>query len=523
MRKWTKYLLFVAVFILLAACSNEDGNAQKTGSSSETITPSETAASDTKGKVLRVRFNDDLNSFDPADIFRISNETLAFNIYSGLTTYDSETAIVPDLAESWETDDNITWTFHLRKGVQWQKGYGEFTSADVVYSYKRIMDPVTASPYAAEFNNVESIEAPDNYTVVIKLFVPDGNFLHQVANYHQGQVVKKEVVEKYGDQYKWNPVGTGPFAVEKIDPNSEVVFVRHEEYYKGPAPISKINFIIIKDTQTAAIALQNDELDVGTSISTEELLTILGDKGFTMYKVDNINLQLLIFNLKHPILSNLKVRQAFAHAIDLDAVAAIEPRLRQRTNSLLLSWMKEYSDNVTKYEYDPEKAKKLLAEAGYPKGFTVKRLVTAVAEKEQLEQEYLRAVGINMEFDIVDSPTFNQRRNKGEFEIAIRVFPVVNPDTALFSYLHPDNLAPKGLNGASYENPLLTEKLEAARAEVDPQKRMKLYEEVQQISLIDLPYLPMYTSNTYWPSKPNVEGIVINRLAQANFYDVDIK
>jgi peptide/nickel transport system substrate-binding protein len=93
----------------------------------------------------------------------------------------------------------------------------------------------------------------------------------------------------------------------------------------------------------------------------------------------------------------------------------------------------------------------------------------------------------------------------------------------LFSYLHPDNIAPKGLNGARYNNPTVTEKLEAARAEVDKTKRKKLYEEVQQLVMADLPYLPTYGSNVYWPSKPNVDGIIINKLAQVNFYGVDIR
>ena len=148
---------------------------------------------------------------------------------------------------------------------------------------------------------------------------------------------------------------------------------------------------------------------------------------------------------------------------------------------------------------------------------------TGISEAMQLEQEYLKKVGINLEYDLVDTPTLNTKRNKGEFEISGRLLPAINPDTILFSYLHPDNLAPKGLNGASYNNPELTKKLEAARAEIDNTKRLKLYEEVQQIAMTELPYLPTFSSNVYWPSKPNVDGIVINKLAQVNFYTVDIK
>jgi ABC-type transport system substrate-binding protein len=525
MKRWTfGTAALLAISVFMSACTG--GGSDQTASTAGSAAGQPGAAS--APKTLKVRFYDDPAGFDPANIFRIENENIAFNIFSGLTTYDSTTgSILPDLAESWETPDNKVWTFKLRKGVQWQKDFGEFTSADVLYSYRRILDPATASPYAAEFNNVESMEAPDSYTFVMKLKQPDGNFLHQVANYHQGQIVKKEAVDKFGDQWKWNPVGTGPYEVGKIDPNSQIVLVRHEKYYKGPAPITTLIFNIIKDEQTANIALQNGEVDVVMRSSKEENLDILEKAGFKMNHVDNYAVSLKVFNLTDPVLKNVKVRQAWAHAVDWQGIAAsVSPRLQKQGQSMLLDWMEGYSTNVQKYEFDPKKAKQLLTEAGYPNGITVKQTstsATGVSDQMQLEQEYLKAVGINLVFDLVDTPTFNKKRNDGDFATASRLLPAVNPDMILFSYLHPDNIAPKGLNGARYNNPTVTEKLEAARAEVDKTKRKKLYEEVQQLVMADLPYLPTYGSNVYWPSKPNVDGIIINKLAQVNFYGVDIR
>ena len=166
-------------------------------------------------KTLRVRFYDDPAGFDPANVFRIENENIAFNLFSGLTTYDSQTGkIIPDLAESWETKDNINWVFKLRRGVQWHKGFGEVTSADVLYSFQRILDPATASPYRSELGGVVKMEAPDDYTVVIQLNAPDGNFLHTVANYHQGQIVNRKAIEAAGRQVRWQPVGTGPYYLD---------------------------------------------------------------------------------------------------------------------------------------------------------------------------------------------------------------------------------------------------------------------------------------------------------------------
>ncbi|MDY6964230.1 MAG: ABC transporter substrate-binding protein, partial [Pseudomonadota bacterium] len=250
-----------------------------------------------QGKALTIRFYDDPAGFDPSNIFRIENENIAFNIFSGLTTYDGETGeLVPDLATSWETSDNKTWTFKLREGVQFQKGYGEMTAADVIYSFNRIKDPATASPYEAELAGIVSMEAPDPYTVVIELDAPNGNFLHTVANYHQGQIVSQKAIEEAGDQVRWQPVGTGPYYLDTIDVSSQIVLKRHEDYYKGPAPIETLTFNIIKDEATATIALRNGEVDLLMRANQEENLQTLEAEGFTMNSVMNYAVALMVLN-----------------------------------------------------------------------------------------------------------------------------------------------------------------------------------------------------------------------------------
>ena len=479
-------------------------------------------------KVLKVRFYDDPAGFDPATIFRIENENIAFNIFSGLTTYDSKTGkIIPDLAEAWETDDNQLWKFKLRKGVKWQKGYGDFTAADVVYTFTRMRDPKTASPYAPELANIDKIETPDDYTVIIRLKAPDGNFLHQVANYHQGQIVNKKAIEDAGDKVRWNPVGTGPYALDFIDVNSRIVLKRHKDYFRGPAPIETINFSIIKDENTSTIALRNGEIDLVMRANREEHLDTLKKEGFKMNRVENYAVALKVLNPSFKPLSDVRVRQAIAHAIDYDTInQATAPSQQAVATNMLMPWMDVYSDDVPKYKYDPVKAKKLLAEAGYPNGFTVKHLNTSaqgVTELQQFEIDFLSKVGITMKMELVDTPTFNQKRNAGDFEFATRLLPAVNPDTILFNYLHPSNTSTKGLNGAKYDNPKVTALLESARAEVDPKKRKAMYAEIQKIAMTDLYYLPMYANHVTWPGKQKVSGVNINYLGQVNFFEVDIK
>lgn len=524
-------LALPAVSIAALACGGSSQGAATGGAAAPAggSSPAASAPADAKladKQVLKVRFYDDPSGFDPATLFRIETENIAFNIYSGLTSYDGKTSkIIPDLADKWEVaPDGKALTFNLHKGVQFQKGFGELTAQDVKYSYERYMDPATASPYRAEYNNVAGVEAVDPLTVKINLKVPDGNFLHQVANYHQGQVLKKEAVEKAGDQYKWNPVGTGPFQLESFTPGSRIVLTRHPGYFKGAATLERIELPIIKDDETAAIALQNKEVDLAMRIGVQETLKRLqADSKFKLNKAGG-GISLTIFNPAVEAFKDVRVRQAWAHAIDRDAIIkATTPLTTQRFTNIINDWMDAYTPDVPKYEYNPEKAKQLLAAAGYANGFTVKVLQTAstgVTEAQQLEQSYLAKVGIKEEYELVDTPTFNTRRNNADFQMAGRLLPGMNPDTLLFSYLHPDNIAPKGLNGAKYNNPEVTTKLEAARGETDPAKRKALYAEVQKIALTDLPYLPNSVSVVYWPGYTWVDGVNINPLSQVNFYDV---
>ncbi|MCH8466594.1 MAG: ABC transporter substrate-binding protein [Roseinatronobacter sp.] len=480
------------------------------------------------GKTLNIRFYDDPAGFDPTNIFRIENENIAFNIFSGLTSYDSQTAaIIPDLAESWHSDDNIVWTFNLRRGVQWHHGYGEFTAADVLYTFERNMDPETASPYVSRLANVVSVEAPDDYTVIITLNGPDGNFLHTVANYHQGMIVNREAILDAGQDVRWRPVGTGPFYLDDLDVNSYIILKRHEDYFRGPAPIETLNFRIIKDEQTATIALRNGEVDVVMRSNRQQNIDTLREAGFKLNRTDDLFPSVRIFNLDHPVLSDVRVRQAFAYAIDYPTIInAVTPDIYGTASSILMPWMDVYCDDIPTYSYDPDKARALLEEAGYGAGFTIRQLSAAsggVPPDVQFEMDFLAQVGIDLQLELVDAPTFNQRRNSGEFELAGRGIPAINPDMVLFAYLHPDNKAPAGLNGARYHNPELTALLEGAQAEVDPEKRLEMYCEVQRIAMTDLPYQPIRTWNAFWPSAPNVTGVTVNMLSQVNYFEVDIE
>jgi peptide/nickel transport system substrate-binding protein len=518
--------------LLLAACSGggpDSGGAAGAAPAVAWLTngdiPAVEAANVVPDATLRIRFYDEPSGFDPASIFRVESENIAFNVYSGLVTYDGVTGeIVPDVATGWSTTDNTTWTFTLREGVTFHHGYGDLTAEDVVYSYQRIKDPATGSPYASEFATLTSVVAPDPRTVVITLSAPDGNFLHKVANYHQGQIVSREAIEAFGKDYPFNPIGSGPYMFSDYVPGSSFVLTRFDGYYGGPAPVATINYSIIKDDETAAIALQNGEVDVVMRQRGDERIAELARAGYRMYFREAYGISLKMFNPEVPALADVRVRQAWAHAVDWTTIrSTVSPLSSSTSANMLPPWMDVTTDDIPTYAYDPEQARRLLAEAGYADGLTVTQLgrtSDGITQEDQLEQAYLAEVGITLEFELVDTAVNNQRRNSGDFQVAGRLLPAINPDTILFSYLAPENIAPEGLNGARYDNPELYATLLQARAALDPAQRQELYAQVQRMAMTDLPYLPSFMAHQIWPASTAVRGIAINPLAQVNLHSV---
>jgi peptide/nickel transport system substrate-binding protein len=522
--------------VLSVSCSGDDddeGSASPTGESGGLVVASPTVAQDTIKKAavqkLTVRQYNEPVGLDPHTLFRIEAENIATNVFAALTAYDPQTGDpIPDLATKWEiSPDAKKYTFHLVQNANWHQGMGPFTSADVKYSYDRVMDPKLGSIYAPELNNVASVEATDKYTVVFNLKAPDANFLYQVGNYHQGQIVKKEAVEKYGDKIARNPVGLGPFEMTEWQANSYMVLKRHAGYHKPPATLEEIRFNLITDVNAAEAAIINGEVAVAMSIgSVPERIKRLQEKKLELPQVNGHANNIWMFNPTVGKLSDPRLRKAIAYGMDIkNSLAKFNP-LAAQPYSLLPKYMKVYSDQVTKYEYDPKKAKALMAEAGLTT-FAFKLLTTAaqgsVSEDTLFQQALLKEVGINMELDIVENTVYNSRRTSGDFEVAGRLYPAVNPDTLLFGYLHPDNLPPKGFNGARYNNPEVTGLLESARAELDETKRKDLYAKVQKIVSDDLPYLPFSSGPTVWASYPWVKNIQVDRLSCVNWYPVVVE
>ena len=487
------------------------------------------ASAPAQEKVLRVRIGADMTGLDPAKLFNIENQTISNHVYNGLVRYEYEKsgAIVPDLAEKWDLSaDGKTYTFHLRKGVKWHKGYGELTADDVKYSYDRVLDPATASRYKGEFKLVETIEAVDPHTVRIRLKSKYPGFLNKVSGYNQGFVVSRKAMEKLGDQYATNPIGTGPFVFDSWSPKNQVVLVANKEYFQGAPKLDRVVFRLIQEETTAEIALQRGEIDVFYALQNAEVIGRLAKvQGITVHRRTANHTINMVLNATYEPLGKPQIRRAIAHAVNLKAMRDVFfSGLKGQPNWVLTSSFEESAKDLTEWPYDPEKAKALLREAGYPNGFklTVTSLTLQPYDKiGVLLADDLRKAGIDSSVQILERAAYLAARGAGTPHVVITgVTGPADPDQPLWNLLHSSSFPP-GLNTARYKG--IDELLESAQIELDRPKRLALYRQMQQKLREDVPIVPLYNDMLFAASRASVKNFAPDPQFTMNAYTVTVE
>ncbi len=463
-------------------------------------------------RVLRVRLGADISGVDPAKIFSIENQTLANQIYNGLVryAYEKDGAIVPDLADRWDlSPDGKTYTFHLRRGVKWHKGYGELTADDVKYSYDRILDPKVGSRYKGEFKLVESIEAPSPDVVRIKLRSKYPGFLNKVAAYNQGFIVSRKAMEKLGDQYATNPIGTGPFVFESWSPKNQVVLVANKEYFAGAPKIDRVVLRVIPEETTAEIALQRGEIDVFYALQDAEVIGRLSKAaGVTVQRRTANHTINLVLNTTFEPFSKPLVRRAIAYALDLKALReSFFNGLKEPPHWVLTASFPECAKDLGEYPHDPEKAKALLKEAGYPGGFKFTFTTLALHPYDKVAvvlADDLRKVGIEPTVQVLERAAYLAARGAGTPATVITgVTGPADPDAPLWTLLHSASFPP-GLNTAHYRG--VDSLLESAQTELDRSKRLAIYRQVQEKIREDVPVIPLYDDVLFAAARNTVKG-----------------
>lgn len=448
--------------------------------------PTPTATPVSKGE-LKIANWGDINTLDPAFLTSVEREFTIMNcIFSGLVKYKEGTwDIVPDLATSWDiSTDNKEITFHLQKGVQFQKGYGELTAADVKFSFERIIDPAQASPEASSWGALDHVEIIDDYTVKLVLNAPSAKLFTSTLPLNAGLIVSKKAVEALGNvAFGLSPVGTGPYEFDHWTPGQETVLTAFKDYFGVPPKIAKLTFIPIPEIGTAEMAVKTGEVDVA-GISLINIAAYQQNPDMQVFLKPGLKYWWIGFTINKPPFDNLQVREAVRNAIDVDAILkAAFNGIPQRANTMFPPGMLGRWEDAPAYQPDLVKAKALLTDAGYPdgKGLVVTFLMwtdqtnTIIGEvvKSQLEQ-----IGITVNVVSEEVGAFNDATNAGKDNNFYIQFYTTTVDPG---YTTEWFQCGQTWNPSQWCNPQYDTFWKQADAEMDPVKRAALYVQMQKI------------------------------------------
>lgn len=448
-------------------------------------------------------------SLDPAttvDGYSLMVETQLFSML--VDSHGGNSAeISPDIATSWDiSEDGLTYTFHLRDDVYFHNGK-LLTADDVVYTFNRVMtEPYTS--YLAVM--IDSVEAVDDTTFVAHLLYPFADFLTTIGGIYFGIVTEEAITA--GDNYQYAPVGTGPYMLEgSYMPGQSFSFVYNDKYYGAEPDIKRIDFKIQPDTNTAVISLQNREVDFVPALTVNDIDTVESDENLTLYTAPSYTIHYVCFNKTSEPFSNKAVREAINYAINKqDLLDGATNGIGAVANSPLNALHLGYNDSIPFNEYDPDKAKAKMAEAGYPDGFSCELMVNsnnAISMKiAQIMQNELAEIGINMTVNQLEKATWSDNLDKSNFEIALGTLNWADSNNMVTYLYHSEGT----FNWDHvYADPEMDQMILQASQSLDTDERVELYKKIVEKGHEDLPIICLLFPNEIVGANKNIDGIKI--------------
>jgi peptide/nickel transport system substrate-binding protein len=458
----------------------------------------------------------DTPSLDP-HVSTATSETVIFaHIFSGLVRFRpgrmSAALMEPDLAESWDASaDGTVWTFRLRRGVQFHHGYGELTADDVVYSLQRASDPKRSS-VSSDYDSFDRIEAVDRYTVRITLKAPVPSLLGLVANYHGGNIISKKAADELGDGFKQHPIGTGPYMFDAYQPKQSITLIANKGYFRGAPKIDRLDFKFIPSDASRELAYEKGELDVFSGVREERWVKRMQQNPNNLVDVfDPGELRTLHFNTAIKPLDDIRVRRAIAYAIDREDFIKLAGESVTRLDwSPVPDGYIGGTDEVPHFEYDPEKAKALLKEAGYGNGLKLSVIITklsALLKPMEVVQEQLRKVGIQLDLNVVEHAVFHAQIRKDLSALVLygaARFPVADSYLTPFYHSQSSIGRPTAVTNFSHCNAADAE-IEAARHETNLQKQLAIWETAQRKIIESVCAVPLFEQLQVWVRRKSID------------------
>jgi peptide/nickel transport system substrate-binding protein len=565
-----KNIIFAITFTVISLFSSCNSNNSKDETNDSVSNEELVKAEGGKyyGGILKVNSLDAYSSLFPAAISDVYSNHISGQIYEGLLKFNQSTLEVePALAETYEVDaQNKVYTFKLREGVKFhddecfEGGKGREITADdfkYVFEYLCSNDEKNHSQYLVvdyikgardyadgKAKSVSGIKAIDKYTFQLELVEPFASYTNILA-LTQTALFPKEALEKYGENIANKAVGTGPYVLTK-NQQDQIVLTKNKEYWKkdefgNQLPfIAEINISFEKNKTKELEMFNKGELDFVWGVPVDEIPNIMGtldeamegkNREFVLQSINSLQTQYYGFLLTNPIFSNKKVRQAFNYAIDRDTIVnfVLQGEGEPAHNGIIPP-MKGYPQKTVKgYDFEPQLAKKLFVEAGYPngKGFpTIKLSYNKVGDVNELiaktiQYQLKTVLGVNIEFMELTTSEINEKRENGEIYFWrygwIADFPDPSNFIEQFHSKHIIEGKKSSINHNRYSNPEFDKYLDMAMSETNEDKRMKFYAKAENILIDDAAVIPIYYADEIRLVNPLLKNFTINEIEYRDY------
>jgi peptide/nickel transport system substrate-binding protein len=431
-------------------------------------------------------------------------------VFENLVKFGNDNMNVePQLAESWNvSEDGLTWTFKLRKGVTFHDGT-DFNARAVYDSFARIIDP--NHPFhgygkwtylSLSLKYVTKITIIDDYTISLTTEIPYAPLINNLALW-LCPILSPKAMAEYKDQIGMHPVGTGPFKFVSWVKDDHIVLVRNESYWRGRPKLEKIILKSIPETSTRLMALQSGAIDIADDLDPDSIALVKRDANLVIKENASVNVGYIAMNTAKPYLADVRVRQAINHAIDKSVlIQTLFQGLAIPAKSAFAPSIWSYNDAIVPYDFDPARAKSLLKEAGFDFGREIELWAMPVSraympdpvKTAELIQAYLAAVGMKVKIVRYDWGAYLQKTSNGEHDLCMLGWLGGNadPDNFLYGLLSADTAqVPGASNVALWANAEFTELVKKAQKTFDKPARTEYYEKAQMIFHNEAPWVPI--------------------------------
>lgn len=503
-------VMMLVLSIIITGCSNNNNtdvpanNSESNGANNSNSEPSEA-----KKAEIVIAQKADIVSMDPHATNDSPSANVNRQIYSSLVRTNNEMEIEGDLAESWKTLSDVEWEFKLRQGVKWHDG-SDFKASDVKFSIERQQQGPQVKHLV---NMITEVKVVDDYTVVIVTDKPCGPLLANLAH-SASRIVPEKACTEYGDKFAEHPTGTGPMKFVEWVPGDKVVLERFEDYFEGVPATEKLTVRVIPEGTSRTIALENGEVDLILDVEPIDKSKIESNSALKLYEKMSNRTEWLSLNNKKAPFDNKLVRQAINHAIDKASVIEVATDGRGMVaNTVIGPTVLGYNPDVKVYEYNPEKAKELLKEAGYPDGFKTTLWSSGDVRNRAAEviQSNLSEIGITAEIELMEWGAYLDKTSAGEHDMHLLGWSnlTADGDGGMYPNFHSSSQGAAG-NRSFFVNAEVDRLLEEGRVDTDVTKRPKYYQDAQVIIMEEAPMVPLYFQPTEVGTRADLKGVELH-------------